>query len=61
MEPSKADTIVTNKLKLFIKERVYSSGQGFIIHYVDCIWDSVGIHYREMRPRGVCYAGGVPP
>ena len=31
-----------------IIERV-SSGQGFIIHYVGYIWDSVSVHYREMR------------
>ena len=29
-------------------ERV-SSGQGFIIHYVGYIWDSVSVHYRGMR------------
>ena len=26
-----------------------SSGQGFIIHYVGYIWDSVSVHYRGMR------------
>ena len=31
-----------------IIERV-SSGQGFIIHYVGYIWDSVSVHYRGMR------------
>ena len=41
--PSKADIIGTNKI-----ERV-SSGQGFIIHYVGYIWDSVSVHYRGMR------------
>ena len=34
--------------KLSIIERV-SSGQGFIIHYVGYIWDSVSVHYRGMR------------
>ena len=38
--------------KLSIIERV-SSGQGFVIHYVDCIWDSVSVHYRE----GVLWSG----
>ena len=32
--------------KLSIIERV-SSGQGFIIHYVGYIWDSVSVHYRK--------------
>ena len=31
-----------------IIERV-SSGQGFIIHYVGYIWDSVSVRYRGMR------------
>ena len=31
-----------------IIERV-SSGQGFIIHFVGYIWDSVSVHYRGMR------------
>ena len=44
---SKADAIGTNKI-----ERV-SSGQGFIIHYVGYIWDSVSVHYRE----GVLWRG----
>ena len=35
-----------------IIERV-SSGQGFIIHYVGYIWDSVSVHYRE----GVLWSG----
>ena len=34
--------------KLSIIERV-SSGQGFIIHYVGYIWDSVSVYYRGMR------------
>ena len=34
--------------KSSIIERV-SSGQGFIIHYVGYIWDSVSVHYRGMR------------
>ena len=38
--------------KLSIIERV-SSGQGFIIHYVGYIWDSVSVHYRE----GVLWRG----
>ena len=38
--------------KLSIIERV-SSGEGFIIHYVGCIWDSVSVHYRE----GVLWRG----
>ena len=32
--------------KLSIIERV-SSGQGFIMHYVGYIWDSVCVHYRD--------------
>ena len=39
-------------IKLSIVERV-SSGQGFIIHYVSYIWDSVSVHYRE----GVLWRG----
>ena len=35
-----------------IIERV-SSGQGFIIHYVGYIWNSVSVHYRE----GVLWKG----
>ena len=38
--------------KLSIIERV-SSGQGFIIHYMGYIWDSVSVHYRE----GVLWRG----
>ena len=34
--------------KSSIIERV-SSGQGFIIHYVDYIWDSVSVHYRGVN------------
>ena len=32
--------------KSSIIERV-SSGQGFIMHYVGYIWDSVCVHYRD--------------
>ena len=39
---------------MFIIERV-SSGQGFIIHYVGYIWDSVSVHYRE----GVLWSGFI--
>ena len=41
---SKVDTIGTNKIVHYI-ERV-SSGQGFIMHYVGYIRDSLIVHYR---------------
>ena len=49
---SKGDIIGPEPTKLSIVERV-SSGQGFIIHYVGYIWDSVSVYYRGMR--GVRY------
>ena len=49
------DTIRTKKLSII--ERV-SSGQGFIIHYVGYIWDSVSVHYTAGM-RGVLYIRGV--
>ena len=41
-----------------IIERV-SSGQGYIVHYVGYIWDSVCVHYRErVLLGGVCTKRG---